>query len=288
VRVDSEAVEGIKAKINRAHDHLEFLNGEFQVWLKGQPYGLDREIHAQGAKHVWRLRITEPMPPMWGVILGEMIHDLRSALDQAVYWLTIDNRGVELPGTQFPIFTSRLGRPSKGAGKPGRVGFAQVSVKAPDGINGSGLYMIRGVGPGPRAFIERIQPYPQRNGPLPKALLGLHEFWNQDKHRLAHLFGLGLRESQVHITSRMHPSNYKPWVAPNLLRDKAIAVRLTCAVPDPDVDVRITGKLYPGVKYPVRSRRQAHVTIKDVFWDCAAVAARLVEAIGRQDEPVPL
>lgn len=30
------------------------------------------------------------MPIDWAIILGEAIHDLRSALDQCVYWLTID------------------------------------------------------------------------------------------------------------------------------------------------------------------------------------------------------
>lgn len=32
----------------------------------------------------FHLRMREPIPLMWGVILGEAIHDLRSALDHVV------------------------------------------------------------------------------------------------------------------------------------------------------------------------------------------------------------
>ena len=42
-------------------------------------------------------------PPMFGVRIGEIVHNLRAALDYLVFQLAILDSGSEQQGTQFPI-----------------------------------------------------------------------------------------------------------------------------------------------------------------------------------------
>ncbi|MCZ6738179.1 MAG: hypothetical protein O7C01_00190 [Actinobacteria bacterium] len=280
MKVDPRAIEAIRTKVERAHDHFVFLDQEVRRFQDREPYQFVHEIRADGAQHLFRLKLEEPVPPMWSVVLGETIHNLRSALDQAVYWLTIDNMGTEFSKTGFPVFTRRLrlGKES---------GFAEISRKYPEGIPGSGLYMIRGVGSGPATFIERLQPYPQRRGPLPKSLLALHEFWNQDKHRLVHLWGFVITgNTQMRISGTGPFSECLPKPASGVFDDGAVAVRVTCNPPNPDVEIHGKTHIDVAVKHPSKHRRRAQVTLMDMFWDIAGVVARLLNALGRQDELV--
>lgn len=292
MRVDKDALAAIRVKVERSYAHFLTLGAEFQPWLDRNPYEIRREVHSEGAEHLLRVRFTEPIPPTWSVILGEAVHDLRSALDQTIYWLSIDYSGVELLDTQFPIFTTRLGVASRGPGKPHRVGFAQTSPKFPEGIPGSGLRMLRGVGPGPRALIAAIQPYPQRNGPLPKSLLSLHDFWNQDKHRLSHLWGLVMVGNRELSLSGSHPPSSLvgvPWLNSGVMKSGAIILKATIDPPNPDVVMDLKTDVAVAVKHPRRAaRRSAKVTVMDMFFDCAAVCARLMLAFGKQDEPVSM
>jgi hypothetical protein len=281
MKVDERALAGIRIKVERAHKQFMALGEEMRAFDKRKAFRIERQMNADGSQHIRRLFITEPIPIEWGVKLGEAVHNLRSALDQSVYWLTIDHTRSELPMTAFPVFTrrKRLGR---------EWGFADTSRKNPDGIPGSGLYMLRGVGPGPRAFIEAVQPYPQRNGPLPKALLSLHDFWNQDKHRLVHLFQPVSVPRHVTVRGEGPRSEFTIWFPHHPVKSGAVILKVTMDPPNRNVDVRGETKIVTALKNPGRHRRSATVTLMEMFWDNAAIVARLLNAVGRQDEPVPL
>jgi hypothetical protein len=58
-------------------------------------------------------RFKEP-PEMWPVQIGEIIHNLRSALDQLVYEASsLDENGNPRRGTEFPIFDDYPAEPSE-------------------------------------------------------------------------------------------------------------------------------------------------------------------------------
>jgi len=138
------------------------------------------EVHDEGRKHLWRLRMDAEIPVEWAVILGEIVHNLRSALDQSVYCSASTDQEAR----------PRIGLPRLHL----KSAFAQRKKKSTtEWSSTSGMYKIRGIGPGPHAFIEALQPYPQRCGQRRDrlALRLLHDFWNQDKHRLVHLWGCG-------------------------------------------------------------------------------------------------
>ena len=84
VKVDNDAVSGIILKVTRAYEHLSMLRREIDLWNERTPYRLIPEVQANGAKRFLRVHLAEPIPVMWSVILGEAVHDLRSALDHVV------------------------------------------------------------------------------------------------------------------------------------------------------------------------------------------------------------
>ncbi len=223
-----DAIEGIRLKLKRACEHLKALDGEMAELTDRTPFQTGPpDINADSTKYAFHLRMREPIPLMWGVILGEAVHDLRSALDHVIYQLTLDWHGAELPRTSFPVMIDpdRWHKPVK------------VTFKNPSGLEyGSGLWLIRGVGPGPTAFIEALQPYPTRQ-PEDSDVLALHELWNQDKHRLLHFWGLQFVGDPYNVRIPGLQGTYNIAVERGVLKDGAKTYTVTFDQPNPGVDV---------------------------------------------------
>jgi hypothetical protein len=225
-------------------------------------WGLAPEIHDQGRKHFFRLRFTDPIPVDWAVILGEAVHDLRSALDQVVYWLTVDWTHKPLKGSAFPVCTSTAT-------------FADARRK------------IRGIGPDPQAFIEALQPYPQRYRRFYcRDLRTVHDLWNQDKHRLVHLWGLRFRDPQLGLPQHIAKDSIFHFDR-RVLHDGAIPLKLICGTPHQHVQVH--GEIGADLAFMSGKRRGGG---QESLWDTASTVAdiimKLLAAIGRQDRPINL
>jgi hypothetical protein len=275
MKADESAVAAILAKVERAKDQFGCLYSKMDRWQQQEGCTLVPEVHAGGAKHWLRLVMAEPIPPLWSVLLGEAIHDLRSALDHTIYQLTIDYSGRVLSGTQFPIFSTRSR-------------FANVSKRHPMGAPGGGLHMIRGVGAGPRAFIEQLQPYPQRRWRTNYSLGRLHEFWNQDKHRLVHLWGIRLKEAKVEMTGNLAfgpQPHCTIWVSPRVIRDKAIGIKIDCVPPNTHVKMQGQAVFTVAIKDPRRSPGGAR-SLSEMSRDTEAVVKTLLDALGHQDDAI--
>lgn len=116
--------------------------------------------------------------PKWGVLVGEIIHNLRSALDHLVWELVVleTGEGPITNKTQFPIFRTEHGK------------------NAYDG-RGERVY-LHGVGDTAKALIRSKQPFSTGEdveSPLWK-LLRLSDF---DKHRTLHLMGAMLYTGRI-------------------------------------------------------------------------------------------
>lgn len=81
------AVAEIEAKIRRAGDHAEELGVFTQDWLENGPQAV-LHIDTDGDWDVGSVEVP-PVPPELPVILGDVVHNLRSALDHLVYELVI-------------------------------------------------------------------------------------------------------------------------------------------------------------------------------------------------------
>src|SRR5215207_2015647 len=87
----SVALEGCCAKIQRADMHLDFLYQRVESFVDdGGPYKLHTQPDSKtGEITVYGQVLGEPPIDEWGAIIGDVVHNLRSALDHLVWQLTI-------------------------------------------------------------------------------------------------------------------------------------------------------------------------------------------------------
>jgi hypothetical protein len=184
---EAPALEGVREKLSRARDHFETLNKACGVAIEestGKPF-----VKREGDWEVVCIEVgTFPLKP--GIISGDLVHNLRSALDHLVWQLVKVSEGQPGSWTAFPAygkeddFIRNVKERSKKRG-PGPL----------DGIEKDGPIW---------ALIEHCQPY--KNTKLPPwmpdppdprkwkarlSLLGiLGALSNVDKHRTIHGFSV--------------------------------------------------------------------------------------------------
>lgn len=159
--------EGIQLKLNRAQEHLQELATAIQA-LGTKPYEIVEQRDPRTRDRLFRL-IGSPTPafariPIYPVMIGEFIHNLRSALDHAVWQLAkppIKGR------TGFPICIDESGHR-----------FSFFGSVTADGL---GVRLLENIPSDAFEYIERVQPY-NRLWRLDE-LWVLNELWNEDKHR---------------------------------------------------------------------------------------------------------
>ena len=147
----------------------------------------------------------------------------------------------------------------------------------------SSRYKIAGLGSGPKAFVEALQPYPQRHGRFHcRDVRTIHDLWNQDKHRLVHLLGLRFRFPRMRL---IEPAGGQLYGDRRVLHDGAIVVRALCPAPYPKV--KVEGEIGADLSFKSGKRRGGG---NEVLLDTAAtvvdVIRKLTSAIGRQDRPI--
>jgi hypothetical protein len=165
-------LDGIREKIARAREDFQTIEGEVRAWFAGKLYPV---IHYHDSLTGWHSvkpePITEPIPLRWPVVLGELIHDLRSALDHLITLLVIANGQTANRGNQFPIYSyGRDATWTKSDWSQRRSHFRRcVSGLSSDDV----------------AVIKSVQPYRRRRqARLPYiALETIAEFSNLDKHQ---------------------------------------------------------------------------------------------------------
>lgn len=165
----TDGLAGIQAKLTRADEHLKLLDEAISAYLRGNPYRFVGEEHYEGEYHHWSIVLeVRELPPdlVWGPIIGDAVHNLRSALDHLAWQLALPTPRAETPNRiEFPVF---LDSPAHDPG-----GTFTRKLK----------YLRREA----HAVIEAAQPY--KAGDLHHPLWLLHRLWNTDKHRNLHTAG---------------------------------------------------------------------------------------------------
>lgn len=95
-----EPMTGPLRRINRAKEHLDVLNSEIAAFIASRPYRCSIKIDPQDGKYVLFPYLREPFPPAWGLLVGEVAHGLRSALDNIAWAIAIK----PTKETVFPIY----------------------------------------------------------------------------------------------------------------------------------------------------------------------------------------
>ena len=116
----SHLLNGAFAKVERANRHIQHLSRDISVFLKKHPYTIRREKDLKnGLIRFVASASTSTDPPIdFALLAGEVAHQLRSALDHAVFELcSLRYRRPPKHLTQFPIFDTRAGFIKRGRSK---------------------------------------------------------------------------------------------------------------------------------------------------------------------------
>jgi hypothetical protein len=170
-----------QAKIARARVLIDSLNDEVDSFRNNRPYSIAEHDDEETGTRYAILTVRE-VPLTLSARIGEILYDLRSALDHVVTDLTVTHNGQELPGTEFPVYADRdlyFERVKRGnrSGKPTRR---------------SGIYKIRGLADDHQDTIHKLQPFEfTATGSITRLQI-LQDLSNIDKHRRLHLCSVGV------------------------------------------------------------------------------------------------
>ncbi len=127
-RVEREpSLEGPRTKLAWAESHLHLFQDEWQKVVDSHAYTFIHEVHADGLNHRYRAVDVPELDPKWTLLLGDCIHNLRSALDELVYELVRANGGKPALRTQFPSHIEPGGTRIQG-------GVAPEALRLIDGV----------------------------------------------------------------------------------------------------------------------------------------------------------
>jgi hypothetical protein len=98
-------IEGILAKVERAKKHIHELEVEIGSFLDGKPYRVSVKAHSQlSFATCFYMEHAEPIPTVIPIVTGDVIQNLRSALDHLAWQLVEASGSPPGKGTAFPIF----------------------------------------------------------------------------------------------------------------------------------------------------------------------------------------
>ena len=91
-------------KVEWARHHMKALGAQIQAYLAMQPF---RDVvfdDPKTKKRLYGLELYPPIPRTFTFLIGDVVHNLRSALDHLVWQLVIANGETPDQGSEFPIF----------------------------------------------------------------------------------------------------------------------------------------------------------------------------------------
>ncbi len=149
--------ESVITKIQRARQHIDELDRAIDEYSRSHPYVPIHHFDSQAIEHRLRVEVQEP-PLILGAIAGDVVHNLRAALDIAVYQLTPhQSRG---RGTAFPFRDDPDGL------------IAALKSRENEGLPSSVV-----------AYIRRLKPVDPQHGGDP-LLWSINEIDISDKHKV--------------------------------------------------------------------------------------------------------
>jgi hypothetical protein len=96
--------DAIIAKVDRAKEHLRDLQRELRSFFASDPYVVATKVAPETRRLIYYVADVADPPVKLSMIVGDAIHNLRSALDHLAYGLVVLGSGEE-PSTHiyFPI-----------------------------------------------------------------------------------------------------------------------------------------------------------------------------------------
>jgi hypothetical protein len=151
----SDRLAGVRAKIERANEHISDLESRFGAFRDTEPYRLRTKKDANTGEIIYYVEIRSDIPEQFSVIAGESLSQLRSSLDHLT-WQLIEANGNVPRRPYFPI--------------------CETAAK----YEANSRAMVEGVSAEVIGLMDAIQPY---QGGYAGDFWKLHELNNVDKHR---------------------------------------------------------------------------------------------------------
>jgi hypothetical protein len=166
-----ERLSKVQVKVEQARKNFHDLGGEVRSFLGSQPYQIGTRRDPATRRMVYYLVSVQPIPPVIAAITGDIIHNLRSALDHLAYQLVTMGTGGKGPyrHVYFPISESAKKHKTEG------------------------LKKIQGMSLEAKKAIEALRPYQGGND----MLWHIHSLDNIDKHRLLITVGSAYRSFNI-------------------------------------------------------------------------------------------
>lgn len=149
---------GPTLKLERAYHHISDLATQSDAFLAQKPFVLWERHERKASRKTLFVKQSKPIPPVFPLIVGDAIHNLRAALDHTLFMMAKD-RSPKPTRIQFPFAKDDASGTLRNSIKEGQVEFAGNKVVE---------------------AIEALGPHPSGNG----GLYGVHFLDVQDKHQL--------------------------------------------------------------------------------------------------------
>lgn len=164
----------LNARLDRAEHHYESFGRIWDEYLSGRPHSLDHVLNEDGTVSVC-LRRRTPLPVELSLVFGEILYELRAALDNCLYAVAVlvseQNPPPNAARLEWPIRIT----PKEWRDQAKR--YSDLPFEVREGL-------------------EAIQPY-QAQYPEWNSLRILHDLARVDRHRSPH--GLGLYLSHLRL-----------------------------------------------------------------------------------------
>ena len=176
----SERLLDHRTKLSWAQAHLDALEAEVDAFLDGDPYEVRLKYDPKRSAYVATLYVHKTIPlERWGLMVGDTVHGIRSALDALMYSLWIADVGRkptvdEVTSIQFVIADND--------------GFWERERKK----------RLRVVGPRLQKALDSVQPYRRKRPGFRDFLSVVRDLSNVDKHR--HVLVVGEAATDAGIT----------------------------------------------------------------------------------------
>jgi len=106
--MSTSPIDQINVKVNRAKAHLAALNAQLGAYIQAQPFSIGTRRDPITRRLDYFVQEVKPLPADTSAVVGDVLQNLRSALDHVAYRLVLVGVGIAPPGhVYFPIADSR-------------------------------------------------------------------------------------------------------------------------------------------------------------------------------------
>ena len=95
------AARSVELRIERANLHLSELERLVNLYTAGRPYAVSHSIEGEFAEHVYKLQFTGRPEEHISVVVGDFLHNLRSALNYLMVGLVPSRTKTKNPVSAF-------------------------------------------------------------------------------------------------------------------------------------------------------------------------------------------